>query len=111
MVAMTGIIRYLQKIQGMKEGGGGGMCGGAKRQRKNDFGPPWKPRGNLKGGRGAAGRWACSRTATGRERKSGWVIGMMGRRQATPRWANDLVWQSKMLGKRHGTPRWADEPV
>ena len=26
--------------QGMKEGGGGGRCGGANRQRKNNFGPP-----------------------------------------------------------------------
>ena len=36
---------------------------------------------------------------------------MLGRRQATPRWENDLVWQSEMLGRRQGTPRWADEPV
>ena len=50
-------------------------------------------------------------TATGRDGNSGWVIGILGRRQATPRWVNDLVWQSEMLGKRQGTPRWADEPV
>ena len=57
------------------------------------------------------GIWACIRTATGRERKSGWVIGMLGRRQATPRWVNNLVWQSKILGRRKGTLMWADEPV
>ena len=57
------------------------------------------------------GRWACSRTATGGERKSGWVIGMLGQRRATPRWANELVWKSEILGQRQGTPRWADEPV
>ena len=66
----------------------------APRGDRKKIGPPWKTRGKLKGGVGAVGRWACSRTITGRERKSGWVIGMMGRRQATPRWENDLVWQS-----------------
>ena len=81
------------------EGGGGGRCGGAKRRRKNNFGPPWRTRGKLKGVGGAVGRWACSRTATGRERKSGLVIGMLGQRRATPRWVNDLMWQSEMLGR------------
>ena len=57
------------------------------------------------------GIWACSRTATGRVGKSGWVIGMLGRIRATPRWENDLMWQSDMLGRRQGTPRWEDEPV
>ena len=77
----------------MKEGGGRGRCGGAKRRQKNNFGPPWKTRGEIKGGGGAVGRWACSRTVIVRERKYGWVIGMLGRRRATPRWVNDLVWQ------------------
>ena len=63
----------------MKEGGRGGRCGGAKRRQKN-FGPPWKTRGKLKGGGGRVEIWACIRTATGRERKSGGVIGIMGRR-------------------------------
>ena len=36
---------------------------------------------------------------------------MLGRIQATPRWANDLVWQSEILGRIQGTHRWADEPV
>ena len=49
----------------MKEGGGGGKCGGDKK---------------IKGGRGSVGRWTCSRTSTGRERKSGWAISMLGRR-------------------------------
>ena len=84
----------------MKEGGIGGRCGGAKRQQKNNLGPPWKTCGKLKGGGGAVGRWECSRTTTGRERKSGWEIGMLGWRQVTPRRANDLVWQSEMLGCR-----------
>ena len=57
------------------------------------------------------GRWACSRTATGRESKFRWVISMMGRRQLMPRWANDLVWQLEMLRRRQGTPMWADDPV
>ena len=57
------------------------------------------------------GRWACSRDATGRERKSGWVIGMLGRRRATPSWANDLVWKLDMLVRRQGTPGWAYEPI
>ena len=60
---------------------------------------------------GVVGRWACSRNATGRERKYGWVIGMLERKRAIPRWVNDLVWQSEMLGQRQVTPRWADEPV
>ena len=64
----------------MKEGGGGGRCRGAKRRRKNNSGPPWKTRGKLKGGRGEVGRWTYSRTATGRERKSGWEISMLGQR-------------------------------
>ena len=57
------------------------------------------------------GRWVFSMTATGRERKFRWVIGMLGWRLATPRLANDLVWQSDMLGRSQGTPRWLDEPV
>ena len=70
----------------MKEGGGGGKCGGANRRRKNNFGPTWKTRGKLKGGGGAVGIWACSRTETRRDRKYGWVIAMMGRRQEIPMW-------------------------
>ena len=81
----------------MKEGGGRGRCGGANRRRKNDFGPPWKTCGELKGGGVAVGRWACSRTATGRDIKSGLVIDILGRRLATPRWADDFVWQSEMM--------------
>ena len=65
----------------------------APRGNEKNFGPPWKTHGKLKGGGGAVGRWACSRTTTGQERNSGWVIGMLGRRRATPRWANELVWQ------------------
>ena len=57
------------------------------------------------------GIWECSRTATGRERKSGWVIGVLVQRQATPRWLNDLVWKSEFLEQRQGTLRCADEPV
>ena len=79
-----------------------GYEGGGRRRKvwwrqdatEKKCGTPWKTHGKLKGGGVAVGIWACSRTATGRERKYGWVIGMMGRRQATPRWANDLVWQS-----------------
>ena len=83
----------------------------APRGYKKNSGPPWNNRGKLKGGGGAVGRWACSRTSTGRDRKYGWVTGMLGRRRAMPRWSNDIVWQSDMLGRRHGTPRWSDEPV
>ena len=57
------------------------------------------------------GKWACIRTANGRERNSGWVIGMLGQRRDTPRWADDLVWQSEILGLRQGTTMWEDEPV
>ena len=64
----------------MKEGGAGGSCGGSNRQLKNNFGKPWKTHGKLKGGGGAAGKWSCSRTATRRERKSGWVINILGQR-------------------------------
>ena len=95
----------------MKEGGGGGRFGGAKRQRKHNFSPPWKTHGKLKLGGGALGIWACSRTATGSDRNSWLVIGMLGRRRGTPKWTNDLVWQSEMLGQRQGKPRWEDEPV
>ena len=70
----------------MKEGGGGLRRGGAKRQQKNNFGPPWQTCGNLKGGGGEVSRWTCRSTATRRERKSGWVIGMLGWRRATRRW-------------------------
>ena len=90
-VALRPLFGYVQGRQDMKEGGGGGRFGGTKRRRKNNFGPPWKNHGKLKGGGGAVGRWACSITATGRERKSGWVIGMLGRRRVMPRWANNLV--------------------
>ena len=76
-----------------------------------NFGPPCKTHGKLKGGGGAVGGWECSRIKTGRERKSGWLIGMLGRRRARPRWENDLVWQSEMLGRRQGAPRWVDEPL
>ena len=93
------------------EGGGGGRRGGAKRRRKNNFGTPWQTRRKLKGGGGALGRWACIRTAIGGEGNSGWVIGMLGWRRATPRWANDLAWQLEMLGLRQGTPMWEDEPM
>ena len=95
----------------MKDGGGGGRYGGAKRRRKNNFGPPWKTCRNLKGGEGAVNRWACIRNETVREKKSGWVITILGRRRVMPRWVNDLVWQLEMLVHRQETPRWADEPV
>ena len=86
-------MRYVQGIQVTKEGGEGERRGGAKRQHKNNLGPLWKISRKLKGGGGLVGRWACSRTATRRERKSGWVFGMMGLRKETIMWANDLVWQ------------------
>ena len=41
--------------------------------------------------------------------RTGWVVGMLGRRRETPKWANKLVCQKDMLGRRQGTPRWADE--
>ena len=44
-------------------------------------------------------------------RRTGWVVGMMGRRQETTRWANDLVWQVEMMGRRWGMPSLVDEPV
>ena len=78
---------------------------------EKNFRPPWNTHGKLKGGGGAVGRWACIRTTNGRESKSEWVIVMLGQRRATPRWANDLVWQSEIMGRRQGTPGWADEPV
>ena len=84
----------------MKEGVKGENSGGAKRRQKINFRPPWQIHGNLKGGGVLMGRWACSRTATGRESKFGWVIGILGRRRATPRWENDLVWQLEILGRR-----------
>ena len=83
----------------------------APRGDEKNFGQLWKTQRKLKGGGGAVGRWACIRTATGRERKSRWIIGMLGQRRETPRWVNDLVWKSQMLGRIQGTPRWADEPV
>ena len=57
------------------------------------------------------GIWACSRTETGRERESGWVIVILVRRRVKPRWMKALVRQSEMLGRRQGTHRWMDEPV
>ena len=87
----------------MKEGGGGGRCDGAKTQQKNNFGPPWKNCDKLKGGGGVVGRWACSRTTTGRERKSGWAIGMLGRGRVTPRWADEPVrWLWRALENMEG---------
>ena len=90
----------------MMEGGRGGRCGDAKRRREKNFGPPWNTCRKLKVGGGAVGRWACSRTATRRERKYGWVIGILRRIQATPRWVYDLMWQLDILGRRQGIPRW-----
>ena len=78
---------------------------------EKNFGPPWKTRRELKGGGGEVGRWARSRTVTGRERKSGRVIGMLVRRRSTPGWANELVWQSEMMERIQVTPRWLDEPL
>ena len=101
----------MQGRQGKKEGGGVQRRGSANRQQKINFGPPWKTRGELKGGEGEMGRWACSRSETVRERKSGWVIGMLGRRRAMPRWGNDLVRKSDILRRIQGPPRWYDEPV
>ena len=46
------------------------------------------------------GRWERSRTATGRERKSRWVIGMLVQRRVMPRWGNDLMGKLKMVGIR-----------
>ena len=39
----------------MEEGGRGGSCGGAKRRRKNNFRPPYKTPGNLKGDKQQSG--------------------------------------------------------
>ena len=64
----------------MKEGDGGVRCFGTNKQWENNFGPPWKTRGKLKGGGRVMGRCAFSRTATRRERKSMGVIGMLGQR-------------------------------
>ena len=36
--------------------------------------------------------------------RTGWVVGMLGRRQEMPRWVNDLVWQMEVLGWRRGCP-------
>ena len=80
-------------------------------RRKTNFGPPWKTRGKLKVGVVAVSIWAWSSNANGRESKFGWVICILGRRRATPRWGNDLVWQSETMGRRQGTPRCADEPM
>ena len=63
-----------------------GYEGGERRRKvwwrqeatKKNSGPTSKTHGKLKGGGGAVGRRACSMTATGRERKSGWLIGMLG---------------------------------
>ena len=62
--------------------------------------PTWHTCRKLKRGGLLVGVWECSRTATGRERKSGWVIGMLVRRPETPSWANNLVCQSEILGRR-----------
>ena len=78
---------------------------------KTTSGDLWKTSVNLKGGRGAVEIWACSRNATGRERKYVWVIGMLRRRQATTRGSEELVWQLEILVRRQGTPRWEDEYV
>ena len=56
-------------------------------------------------------RCAFSRTATGMESNSGWVIGILVQRQGMPRWVNDLMWKLEILGRRQGNPRWSDEPV
>ena len=89
----------------MKEGVKGENSGGAKRRQKINFRPPWQIHGMLKGGGLLMERWACSRTATIRERKLGWVVVILGRIQETPMWENDLVWTTKMLGQRHRSPR------
>ena len=42
-------FRCVKGIQGTKEGRAGGRRGGAKRQQKNNFGPPCQTRRHLKG--------------------------------------------------------------
>ena len=103
-------LRCVQRIQGTKEGGKGRRRGGTKKQRKNKFRTPWKICGKLKRG-GAVDTWECSRTVTGRERKYGWVIGILGRKRSAIRWMNALVWQTEMLERRQGTPWWEDEAL
>ena len=110
-VALHPLFSLCARETGYEGGGRVERCGGAKRRRKHNFGRPWKTHRKQEVGGGEVDRWTFSRTTTIRERKSGWVIGMLRRRQATPRWANDLVCQSGMLGRRQGTPSWEDEPV
>ena len=72
-VALRPLVEVCVRETGY-EGGGrrSKVCCGTKRRRKNNFRPPRKTHGELKGG-GAVGRWACSKTATRRERKYGWA--------------------------------------
>ena len=57
-------VPYLRCVQGRKgtrEGITGGRRGGAKRRNRNNFGPPWKTQGKIKGGVVSVGIWARSR--------------------------------------------------
>ena len=72
------------------------------------------PRGDRKTTSGHPGRLAGSYKEEEEQwgdKKYGWVISMLGRRQLTPRWGNDLVWKLEILGRRQGMLRGADESV
>ena len=110
-VALSPLFEVCARETGYEVGGWRSKVWWLQESTENNFGPPWKTHGELKGGGGAVWIWACSSTATVREMKSGWLIGMLGRRLATPRWVNDLVWQLEILVWRQGEPRCEDEPV
>ena len=63
-------MRCVKGRKVMKEEGTGGRRGGAKMRKRNNFGPPWKTRGKLRGG-GLVGRWAHSRNQND-EGEGGW---------------------------------------
>ena len=47
----------------------------------------------------------------GNSKQSEKKFGMLGRIRATPRWADDFVWDLEILGRIQTTPRWEEDLV
>ena len=96
--AKSTILSVFQVNRVRRGGVAGGRLGGAKRRQRNNFGPPWKSRGRLRGG-GARKRTPCSRNRGGEVgrvgnltcwdrdgRRPGWRMTLCGRQRC---WVGD----------------------
>ena len=91
-------MRCAQDISSTRGKDAGGMHGGARRRQRSILERLWlkyfrkKRVGNRE-------RYPHSRSQ-GKIGEADREVMMLGRRQATTRWVNDLVWKSEILGWR-----------